>query len=205
MKRSFLAALILLLSSQSLGAQLSYTKGQNVSPGYEGWEQNEDGSFNLLFGYMNRNWLEEVDAPIGPGNMISPGPADQGQPTHFLPRRNRFIFKVRVPADWGDKEMVWTLTTHGRTEYAYASLRTDYKVDNMVISSETGALGAGSSSPESRMNVPPVVRIVGDRELTARVGQPLTLVAEVTDDDLPRCSNASRCAAARAARALADD
>ena len=205
MKRSFLAALILLLSSQSLGAQLSYTKGQNVSPGYEGWEQNEDGSFNLLFGYMNRNWLEEVDAPIGPGNMISPGPADQGQPTHFLPRRNRFIFKVRVPADWGDKEMVWTLTTHGRTEYAYASLRTDYKVDNMVISSETGALGAGSSSPESRMNVPPVVRIVGDRELTARVGQPLTLVAEVTDDDLPRCSNASRCAAARAARAAADD
>ena len=195
MKRSFLAALILLLSSQSLGAQLSYTKGQNVSPGYEGWEQNEDGSFNLLFGYMNRNWLEEVDAPIGPGNMISPGPADQGQPTHFLPRRNRFIFKVRVPADWGDKEMVWTLTTHGRTEYAYASLRTDYKVDNMVISSETGALGAGSSSPESRMNVPPVVRIVGDRELTARVGQPLTLVAEVTDDDLPRCSNASRCSA----------
>ena len=203
MKRSFLAALILLLSSQSLGAQLSYTKGQNVSPGYEGWEQNEDGSFNLLFGYMNRNWLEEVDAPIGPGNMLSPGPADQGQPTHFLPRRNRFIFKVRVPADWGDKEMVWTLTTHGRTEYAYASLRTDYKVDNMVISSETGALGAGSSSPESRMNVPPVVRIVGDRELTARVGQPLTLVAEVTDDDLPRCSNASRCAAARAARAAA--
>ena len=205
MKRSFLAALILLLSNQSLGAQLSYTKGQNVSPGYEGWEQNEDGSFNLLFGYMNRNWLEEVDAPIGPGNMLSPGPADQGQPTHFLPRRNRFIFKVRVPADWGDKEMVWTLTTHGRTEYAYASLRTDYKVDNMVISSETGALGAGSSSPESRMNVPPVVRIVGDRELTARVGQPLTLVAEVTDDDLPRCSNASRCAAARAARAAADD
>ena len=208
MKRSFLAGLILLLSSQSLGAQLSYTKGQNVSPGYEGWEQNEDGSFNLLFGYMNRNWLEEVDAPIGPGNMISPGPADQGQPTHFLPRRNRFIFKVRVPADWGDKEMVWTLTTHGRTEYAYASLRTDYKVDNMVISSETGALGAGSSSPESRMNVPPVVRIVGDRELTARVGQPLTLVAEVTDDDLPRCSNASRCAAARAAAAddeAADD
>ena len=205
MKRSFLAALILLLSSQSLGAQLSYTKGQNVSPGYEGWEENEDGSFNLLFGYMNRNWLEEVDAPIGPGNMISPGPADQGQPTHFLPRRNRFIFKVRVPADWGDKEMVWTLTTHGRTEYAYASLRTDYRVDNMVISSETGALGAGSSSPESRMNVPPVVRIVGDRELTARVGQPLTLVAEVTDDDLPRCSNASRCAAARAARAAADD
>ena len=185
MKRLFLAALISLLSHQSVGAQLSYTKGQNVSPGYEGWEENEDGSFNLLFGYMNRNWLEEPDVPVGPGNMFSPGPADQGQPTHFLPRRNRFIFKVRVPADFGDKEMVWTLTTAGRTEYAYASLRTDYRVDNMVISSEGGALGAGASSPESRMNVPPVLRIIGDTELTARVGQPFTLVAEITDDGLP--------------------
>jgi hypothetical protein len=105
---------------------------------------------------------------------------------------------VRVPADWGDKEMVWTLTSKGRTEYAYASLRTDYRVDNMVISSETGALGAGSSSPESRANVPPVVRIMGDQELTARVGQPLTLVVEVTDDGLP-LSRAARAAAARAA------
>ncbi len=200
MRRSLLATLILLLSHQSVGAQLSYSRGQNVSPGYEGWELNEDGSFNFLFGYMNRNWLEEVDVPVGTDNMISPGPADQGQPTHFLPRRNRFIFKVRVPADWGDKEMVWTLTSGGRIEHAYASLRTDYKVDNMVISSETGALGAGSSSPESRMNVPPVVRIVGDRELTARVGQPLTLVAEVTDDGLPM-SRAARAAAARAAAA----
>ena len=204
MKRLFLAALILLLSYQSVDAQLSYTRGQNISPGYEGWEQNEDGSFNLLFGYMNRNWLEELDVPVGPDNMFSPGPADQGQPTHFLPRRNRFIFKVHVPADFGDQEMVWTLTTAGRTEYAYASLRTDYRVDNMVISSEGGALGAGASSPESRMNVPPVLRIIGDTELTARVGQPLMLVAEITDDGLPSRRGAFAAAARAAAAAAAD-
>ena len=186
MRRLLFVALAMLLSHQSVGAQLSYSRGQNVSPGYEGWEQNEDGSFSFLFGYMNRNWLEEIDVPVGPDNAISPGPADQGQPTHFLPRRNRFIFKVRVPADFGDQEMVWTLTTKGITEHAYGSLRTDYKVDNMVIASETGALGAGTSSPETRSNVAPVLRIIGDRELTARVGQPLTLVAEVTDDGLPR-------------------
>ena len=186
MRRSLFALLAILLTHQSLVAQLSYSRGQNVAPGYEGWEQNEDGSYSFLFGYMNRNWLEEVDVPVGPDNMISPGPADQGQPTHFLPRRNRFTFKVRVPADFGDQEMVWTLTTKGVTEYAYASLRPDYKVDNMVIASETGALGAGTSSPETRSNLVPVLRIIGDRELTARVGQPLTLVAEVTDDGLPR-------------------
>ena len=191
MTRLLFVALAMLLSYQSVGAQLSYSRGQNVSPGYEGWEQNEDGSFNFLFGYMNRNWLEEIDVPVGPENTISPGPADQGQPTHFLPRRNRFIFKVRVPADFGDQEMVWTLTTKGVTERAYASLRTDYKVDNMVIASETGALGAGTSSPETRSNLAPVLQIIGDGELTARVGQPLTLVAEVTDDGLPRRRSAS--------------
>ena len=83
MKRLFLAALILLLSHQSVGAQLSYTRGQNISPGYEGWEQNEDGSFNFLFGYMNRNWLEELDVPIGPDNMLSPGPGRSGPADPF--------------------------------------------------------------------------------------------------------------------------
>ena len=98
--------------------------------------------------------------------------------------------------------MVWTLTTQGVTEYAYASLRTDYKVDPMVIASETGALGAGTSSPETRSNLAPVVRIIGDRELTARVGQPLTLVAEVTDDGLPRRRRFGRPAAAAQRRRI---
>jgi hypothetical protein len=204
-KRALLAALLLLLAHGGVGAQLSYSRGQNVSPGYEGWEQNADGSFSFLFGYMNRNWLEEIDVPVGPDNMLSPGPADRGQPTHFLPRRNRFTFKVRVPADFGDQEMVWTLTTQGKTEHAYASLRTDYKIDNMVIASETGALGAGTSSPETRSNVTPVLEIIGDTELTARVGQPLTLVAKLTDDGRPRRGRSSaRVSADSAADAAAD-
>src|SRR5438876_5510915 len=63
----------------------SYSSGQNVSPAYEGWEQNADGSFNFLFGYMDRNWEEEIDVPVGPDNGIEPGGLDQGQPTRFLP------------------------------------------------------------------------------------------------------------------------
>src|SRR5262245_36940667 len=112
-----LCALAILLVGQWMSAQsLSYSRGQNVSPAFEGWEENADGSFNMLFGYMNRNWEEEVDVPIGADNVLSPGAADQGQPTHFLPRRNRFIFKVRVPKDFGTKELIWTLTTRGKTE-----------------------------------------------------------------------------------------
>jgi hypothetical protein len=168
------------------GAQ-SYSSGQNVAPAYEGWEKNEDGSFNFLFGYMNRNWEEEIDVPIGSDNDIEPGGPDQGQPTRFLPRRNRFVFRVRVPADFGNREMVWTLTTKGKTEKAFATLRPDYFVNDVVMASETGALGAGTSSPEIRANKRPIVTIPAAAQArTVKVGAPLSLVAIVADDGVPK-------------------
>jgi hypothetical protein len=185
--RALLVVVAVVLASSWMGAQsLSYSSGQNVSPAFEGWEENADGTFSMLFGYMNRNWEEEVDVPAGPDNSFSPGVADQGQPTHFLPRRNRFVFKVRVPKDFGTKEIIWTLVTKGKTEKAYATLRLDSKVDDVVRASETGALGAGTSSPEVRSNKPPVVKIEGDAKRTARVGQPISVVALVTDDGIPK-------------------
>jgi plastocyanin len=195
---------IAVLAGQTASTQsLSYSRGQNVSPAFEGWEKNDDGSFNMIFGYMNRNWEEEPDVPIGADNNISPGPADQGQPTHFQPRRNRFVFKVRVPKDWGTKELVWTLTTRGKTEKAFASLREDTLVDNIVQASENGALGAGVSSPAIRANVAPELTIdTGERR--AQIGQPLTLVAVAKDDGVPRprfgpdSRESERAAAARA-------
>ena len=171
---------------QTAYAQLSYSKGQSVYPAYEGWERNADGSFNLLFGYMNENWEEEVDVSVGPDNAIEPGGPDQGQPTHLFPRRNRFVFRVHVPADFGEKEMVWTLTTHGKTVKAYGTLRQDLYVDNMVLTSETGAIGAGVSSPEIRANKPPVIEAAGDRIRTVKVGETLILHAHVTDDGVPK-------------------
>jgi hypothetical protein len=182
------------------GAQsLSYSKGQNIAPAYEGWEQAADGAKYFVFGYMNRNWEEEVDVPVGPDNAFGPGQADQGQPTHFLPRRNRFIFKVRVPASFGEKdELVWTLTTHGKTEKAFATLRPDYILDDVVKASETGALGAGTSSPEVRSNKPPVLRIVEANTRNVKVGQSITLVSEVKDDGIPKRRGTGAGAAVRA-------
>ncbi|MEW6322048.1 MAG: hypothetical protein AB1635_13295 [Acidobacteriota bacterium] len=166
---------------------LTYSRGQNVSPAYEGWEEDADGRKYFVFGYMNRNWEEEIVVPVGPDNSLSPGEPDQGQPTRFLPRRNRFIFRVPVPAGFTEKdELVWTLTTKGKTEKAYASLRMDYKMDDVVRASETGALGAGSSSPEVRANRPPVLEIQGRKAIEARVGQPIVLTAIVTDDGIPK-------------------
>src|SRR5206468_2341858 len=140
-----LVSLTALLLLQSAGAQtrFTYSKGQSVSPAYEGWMPNEDGSFTLYFGYMNTNWLEEFDIPVGPDNNIEPGGPDQGQPTHFYPRRNPFLFTIRAPKDFGNKELIWTLTTHGKTEKAYASLKSDYQIDKQLISTEVGG-DAGS-------------------------------------------------------------
>jgi len=135
---------------------------------------------------MNRNWEEEPDIPIGPDNFFSPGPEDRGQPTHFLPRRNRFTFEVTVPADFGDQELVWTVNYGGEVQKAYGSLRPDYFIDNVVRMSENGALGAGTSSPELRAHTPPTVKLEIPTEIEARVGEPVRLVAHVTDDGLPR-------------------
>src|SRR3954447_6736686 len=104
----FLVLLVMLCVCRG-DAQIPYASGQNVVPVYEGWEKNPDGSFNMVFGYMNRNYEEQVEIPIGAQNMFEPGPPDRGQPTHFYQRRQEFVFKVKVPADWGDKDLIWTL------------------------------------------------------------------------------------------------
>jgi hypothetical protein len=174
-------------ASAGFSQSLSYSRGQNVSPAYEGWEQDADGTKHFVFGYMNRNWQEEIDVPVGPDNGFNIGGADQGQPTHFLPRRNRFVFRVPVPAGFSETdELIWTLTTKGKTERAYASLRLDYRLDDVVRASETGALGAGSSSPEIRANTPPKLEVQGRKSLTAKVGEPVMLSAVVTDDGIPK-------------------
>src|SRR5688572_28362074 len=181
------AILFVLLAATSFGQSLSYSSGQNVSPAYEGWEVGADGTKYFVFGYMNHNWEEEIDVPVGPDNSFNIGGADQGQPTHFLPRRNRFMFRVPVPNGFSDTdELVWTLTTQGRTEKAYASLRLDYQIDDVVRASETGALGAGSSSPEIRANKPPQLEVQGRKTLTAKVGEPVMLTVVVTDDGIPK-------------------
>jgi hypothetical protein len=180
---------------------LSYTSGQPVIPAYEGWEEDTDGAKYFLFGYMNRNWEEEIDIPAGADNGFAPGNADQGQPTHFLPRRNRFVFRVRAPQGFTEKdELVWTLTAKGKTTKAFASLRPDYKVDDVVKASETGALGAGTSSPKVRANKVPNVKIEGEKTRTVKVGQPLSVTTVVTDDGVPKAITEAELTAAFAAR-----
>src|SRR5437763_4421689 len=97
------SALVLLVPAAA-GAQANaptrHWSGQGVAPVYEGFDINPDGTFNMWFGYMNRNFEQQLDVPIGTGNRFEPGPADRGQPTHFDPRRRKDIFRVVVPKDF---------------------------------------------------------------------------------------------------------
>jgi autonomous glycyl radical cofactor GrcA len=165
--------------------RFTYSAGQPLSPAYEGWMYNADGSVTMYFGYMNTNWLQEFDIPIGPDNGIEPGGPDQGQPTHFYPRRSPFLFTIKVPKDFGTKELIWTLTANGRTEKAYASLKSDYEIDAQVISTEVGG-DFGSLRDELRTNIAPELRVEGAKQRTVKVGEALTLTAFAGDpDNLP--------------------
>jgi hypothetical protein len=158
---------------------------RNVALAYEGFSTNPDGSFKLWFGYFNRNWDREFDVPIGPDNNMGPAGPDRGQPTHFFPRRNQFVFSVDVPADFGSGEVVWTVTTDGITERAYGTLHPLYAVDDVVMSANFGAGGRSGFNPALVGNLAPEVRLESERSLRARVGEPVTLSVIATDDGRP--------------------
>ena len=166
-------------------AQTLHRFGQSVQPVYEGWMPNADGSYTMWFGYLNRNYEEEPHAPAGPDNFFAPGPEDRGQPTHFYPRRQNFVFGVQVPADWGDKDLVWTLRLHGHTYTALGSLWDSWVLDEGVWQVNRGGGLRGRYGTAALTNQAPSVRIVGEGERTATVGQTLRLAAVAGDDGYP--------------------
>ncbi len=175
----FAVALALLLTAPLL-AQTRYNSGQTIAPVFEGWERNADGTFTMVFGYMNRNYEEELDIPIGENNRLEPGDPDQGQPTHFFARRQQFMFKVRVPKDWGDKDLVWTLTHRGHTEKAYATLKNFWEISNNVYHQNRSGPG-----PQGAPNSGPKATLIGDRTRRVAVDTPLPLEMTIEDDGLP--------------------
>ena len=165
-----------------LVGQEVFDRGQNVVPVYEGWETNPDGSFNLVFGYLNRNYEEHLHLPVGSDNSLEPGGLDQGQLTSFFPRRHRFIFRIAVPSDFGDKEVVWTLRAHGKPERAYGTLLPDYAIEDDMIAFDASVVSNMARTPE---NTPPVISLIGESHRTVAVGESVALSAIVRDDGLP--------------------
>ena len=192
---SLAACLVLALGapgSRSVAAQLTtpppnyipdikFATGREVVPYLEGWIRNADGSFDFVFGYYNRNTEQELIIPAGPDNMVAPGPADQGQPTYFMAKRQYRIFRVRVPKDFGDKALTWSVTVNGRIEKVVAKLVPAYEKDeNFIRTNNNTTIIFGVDDP----NTPPSIAV--QPVTNATVNAPVTLTATFTDDGLPK-------------------
>ena len=162
-------------------SEFNRVSGQNIQPFYEGWQRMPDGHIAMWFGYLNRNFRELGDVPIGPNNHFDLE-ADMGQPTHFYPRRHLFVFKVDLPKDWGaDQRLVWTVNYHGKPATASGWLQPEWEIDDGVIQMN---IGPGGAPPENPRNQPPAIRVRADTIVS--VGGALKLTATATDDGIPK-------------------
>ncbi|PYS54584.1 MAG: hypothetical protein DMG13_07640, partial [Acidobacteria bacterium] len=171
-----------LLMAQPAGSQLvqiRHWSGQGVAPTYEGYDVNANGSFNMWFGYMNRNYEEELDIPVGPDNSFEPG-VDRGQPAHFMVRRHKDVFRVVVPKDFGDQKLVWTLRAHGQTAQVAGTVNPVWMIDRLRTT-------RGGNSEKVDSNTPPVATIEPQEEtiLYPNPGS-ARLIVSATDDGLPK-------------------
>jgi hypothetical protein len=165
---------LLAQSTTSQLVTLRHASGQGVAPVYEGFDVNPDGSFNMWFGYMNRNYEEFVEIPLGTDNRFEPG-GDRGQPTSFVPRRHKDVFSVTVPKDFGEQKLVWTLAIHGQTASVAATLNRVWQIDRQRTT-------RGGNSENISSNLPPVVNV----KLVSQSGTTATLGLDATDDGLPK-------------------
>jgi hypothetical protein len=183
-----LTAAIALTAAATVAAQINRpplsleplgVSGEAIFPAFEGWGPDKNGDTLLLLGYYNRNKNQELDIPVGPDNRIEPDGPDYGQPTHFYAGRQHGVFAIRVPKEFGQKRLTWTLTANGQTS---------------VVSFWTNpAYWVNFYKHPANSNEPPVIRLARDgpamtgpppaiaQTLNAVVGTPVPLTVWASD------------------------
>lgn len=153
--------------------------GEAIFPALEGWGPDKNGETLILLGYYNRNKSQELDIPIGPDNRIEPDGPDYGQPTHFYAGRQHGVFAIKVPKDFGNKRLTWTLTANGQTSTVSFWLNPAYWVNFY--------------KHPANSNEPPVIKFARDgpvmtgpsagivQTLSASVGRPVSLTLWASD------------------------
>jgi hypothetical protein len=178
-----LAATVCLFSvsvfARQLPLQPARDTGQSVTAAFEGWYPNPDGSFTLLIGYFNRNLKQVLDIPVGPNNRIEPGGPDQGQPTHFLSRRQWGVFTIKVPKDFGDKRLTWTIVANGQSTSIPVGVIKGYQVEPFKEAAQGNEPPRIQFDPKGPVFSGPPVGIAAT--MTAVAGQPMTINAIVSD------------------------
>jgi hypothetical protein len=180
-----MALLSLATSTRSVRAQapLGYVtaRGSTVTPAYEGWYPNPDGTITLSFGFYNRNSEETLEIPFGPDNFVQPSRFDGAQPTHFPPSRQWGAFGIVIPGDYQGEPVAWTLKVRGKTFTIPANTKAEWKVDALEGEAD------GNGPPELAFSESgPWFAGPGGSYGTAsgRVGAPVPVSVRVRDDGL---------------------
>ena len=174
-----------------IDAPLPHNNGQSVSPSFEGWYVNADGTHSLVFGYFNRNYNERLSLQIGPDNRFEPGPTDRGQPTYFHPRRQTGVFAVQVPADFDEQQLVWSLTANGETIAIPGHLQPEWEITALE------ELTSGNKPPVIRFDEPQGESGTGplgikSAALKTMAGEETQLTVWASDDGVKKSRQAGR-------------
>lgn len=175
-------------SQQMLPSYPKLAFGGTISPAYDGWYDNADGTRTFLMGYYSRNWEQAIEVPIGPNNHFEPGDPDRGQPTYFLPNRNFGMFSVTLPKGSTEK-LWWVLTVNGVTQRVPMSATPDYNITPQHSSeegpggkyNEPAVLRFAETGPAFKM---PVATQANAQSRVAIAGAPMTIDFWVDDDAL---------------------
>lgn len=176
------------LAAQELPLPLRSGSGRTVTPAYEGWYENADGTIAMSFGYYNRNMEEIVEVPLGAENSIEPARFDGDQPTAFFPSRHFGVFAVNVPGDFDPEARVyWTLTSQGQDYSIPGHLHPDWKIDAIV-----GEAGSGNKPPTLKFEEDGAEAMgpagVTGKPRAASASEPLDITVWARDDGRGRTS-----------------
>jgi hypothetical protein len=158
-------------------------RGASITPAYEGWYENADGSFSMLIGYYNRNAKEALDIPVGANNRIDPGGPDQGQPTHFEVGRQWGVFVIKVPKDFGTKALNWTIVANGESQTVPFTLHKGYPISpfkELGMGNQPPVLAFSQTGP--KVTGPPTAV---SATFTGTVNQPVAMSVWVEDPKAP--------------------
>ena len=157
--------------------------GASVTPSYEGWFTNADGSHTFLIGYLNRNTAERIEIPIGPNNRFEPGGPDLGQPTVFLPGRLVGAFTITVAKGFDPKaRLTWSITANGQTNSVPFWLNELYEVNpwaDVAVGNNPPVIRFDATGPTTQGPIAMVAKAVA-RTATASAG--LSLPVWASDD-----------------------
>ena len=165
-------------------------QNQPIYPAYDGFLQNQDGSYTLSFAYFSHN-AGPVTIPPGDANAFGPGARDRQQPTTFLPGHWRFQCVMVVGPEF-DGKLVWTLS-HGGTTTGTSQRMLQSNWNLVEGAAELARIDYAKALRGVCLNRAPITRVLGVSRgdgptMTTAVGERLSLFGSVHDEGLPRAA-----------------